>query len=67
MPMYEYKCEQCGTVFELLQKFSDTPLKVHEGCGGAVERLISASSFQLKGSGFFITDYGHKHTSRAIG
>ncbi|MCX6620237.1 MAG: zinc ribbon domain-containing protein [Acidobacteria bacterium] len=63
MPMYEYKCAQCGGVFELIQKFADEPLKVHEGCGGAVERLISAPAFQFKGTGWYVTDYAKKNGS----
>jgi putative FmdB family regulatory protein len=57
MPLYEYKCSKCGSVYEVLQKFSDAPLTVHEGCGGDVERLISAPGLQFKGSGWYITDY----------
>ena len=57
MPLYEYRCSKCNRVFEALQKFSDAPLEVHEDCGGPVERLISAPSFQFKGSGWYITDY----------
>jgi len=57
MPLYEYQCSKCGNVFEKLQKFSDEPLTVHEGCGGEVVRLISRSAFQLKGSGWYVTDY----------
>jgi putative FmdB family regulatory protein len=57
MPLYEYKCNKCGAVFEKLQKFSDEPLKTHGGCGGPVERLLSPPAFQFKGSGFYITDY----------
>lgn len=57
MPMYEYECAKCHTVFEALQKFSDEPLKKHEGCGGKVKRLLSTPSFHFKGSGFYITDY----------
>lgn len=57
MPIYEYKCKGCGEVFEVRQKFSDEPVAVHEKCGGAVQRLISASSFQFKGSGWYATDY----------
>ena len=57
MPIYEYRCEKCGKVFEVLQKFSDDPLKTHEACGGEVEKLISQSAFQLKGSGWYVTDY----------
>jgi len=57
MPIYEYQCEGCGDVFEIIQKFSDEPLKVHEKCGAPVHRLVSASALQFKGSGWYITDY----------
>jgi putative FmdB family regulatory protein len=57
MPLYEYSCDRCGKTFEVMQKFSDQPLTTHEGCGGAVERLISPSAFQFKGSGWYVTDY----------
>ena len=57
MPTYEYKCADCGSVFEVRQKFSDEPLTVHENCGGPVHRLLSAPAFQLKGSGWYATDY----------
>ena len=57
MPMYEYQCSKCGTIFEKLQKFSDEPLATHEGCGGAVEKLLSAPAFQFKGTGWYVTDY----------
>lgn len=57
MPLYEYRCEKCGKRFEVMQKFSDTPLTVHEKCGGQVERLISAPALQFKGSGWYVTDY----------
>jgi len=57
MPLYEYRCKQCDRVFEVMQKFSDAPLTVHEECGGEVERLISAPAFQFKGTGWYITDY----------
>jgi putative FmdB family regulatory protein len=58
MPMYEYKCAKCGGVFELIQKFSDEPLHEHPGCGGAVEKLVSAAALQFKGSGWYVNDYG---------
>lgn len=58
MPLYEYQCEGCGAVFEVMQKFADEPLKVHEACGGHVHRLLSAPALQFKGSGWYITDYG---------
>ena len=58
MALYDYKCRKCGTVFEVRQKFSDEPLKVHEECGGDVDRLLSAPALQFKGSGWYVTDYG---------
>jgi putative FmdB family regulatory protein len=61
MPLYEYKCRRCGETFEVLQRFSDQPLKEHKACGGVVDRLISPSAFQFKGSGFYITDYAKGH------
>ena len=57
MPIYEYKCDNCGDVFEVRQKFADEPLTVHEKCGGKVERLISVPSLQFKGTGWYVTDY----------
>lgn len=57
MPLYEYKCDKCGNLFEVMQKFSDEPLKTHQDCGGAVHRLLSAPALQFKGSGWYITDY----------
>ena len=57
MPLYEYQCSKCDKIFEVIEKFSDKPLTVHEGCGGKVVRLLSAPSFQLKGSGWYATDY----------
>ena len=60
MPLYEYKCTKCGEVFEALQKFSDKPLARCKLCKGKVERLISNSTFHLKGSGWYVTDYARK-------
>lgn len=57
MPTYEYKCDSCGQVFEVRQRFDDTPLVEHEGCGGAVRRLLSAPALQFKGSGWYVNDY----------
>jgi len=57
MPLYDYRCHQCGETFEVMQKFSDEPLKTHEVCGGNVERLISAPALQFKGTGWYVTDY----------
>jgi putative FmdB family regulatory protein len=63
MPMYEYRCAKCGEVFELIQKFSDEPLHEHPGCGGAVEKLLSAAALQFKGSGWYVNDYGRNGSS----
>jgi putative FmdB family regulatory protein len=63
MPLYEYKCESCGDVFEVMQKFSDEPLQEHPGCGGAVHRLLSAPALQFKGSGWYVTDYAKGNSS----
>ncbi len=57
MPLYEYKCEGCGRVFEVRQKFADAPLTQDEKCGGPVHRLLSAPALQFKGSGWYVTDY----------
>lgn len=63
MPIYEYKCEGCGDVFEVIQKFADEPLAVHDKCGGHVHRLMSAPSFQFKGTGWYVTDYAKGNAS----
>jgi putative FmdB family regulatory protein len=61
MPLYEYKCDQCGQVFEVIQKFSDSPLATHPACGGHVDRLLSAPAFHFKGTGWYATDYAKKN------
>jgi putative FmdB family regulatory protein len=63
LPIYEYKCEGCGEVFEVIQKFADEPVVVHEKCGAHVHRLMSAPSFQFKGTGWYVTDYAKGGTS----
>ena len=64
MPLYEYRCEACGSTFEKIQKFSDAPLEVCEVCGkGPVRKLISSPAIQFKGSGWYITDYAKKSSS----
>jgi putative FmdB family regulatory protein len=63
LPIYEYKCEGCGEVFEVIQKFADEPVAVHEKCGAHVHRLMSAPSFQFKGTGWYVTDYAKGGTS----
>lgn len=65
MPLYEYRCERCGDVFEAMQKFSDAPLTVHDNCGGRVERLLSAPALRFKGSGWYVTDYARKSNGKS--
>ena len=60
MPLYEYQCKKCGHRLEKIQKFSDKPLTKCPECGGALEKLISQSSVQFKGSGWYVSDYGRK-------
>ena len=59
MPIYEYKCAKCGVV-EVMQGIKEAPLKKCPNCKSKVERMISASSFVLKGTGWYATDYGKK-------
>jgi putative FmdB family regulatory protein len=60
MPIYEYACKKCGKTIEVIQKFSDPILRKHQGCGGSLTKLISTASFQLKGTGWYVTDYARK-------
>jgi putative FmdB family regulatory protein len=62
MPIYEYQCGKCGT-FEATQRITDKPLAKCPTCRAKVKRLISNTSFQLKGSGWYITDYARKDKS----
>jgi len=57
MPVYEYACADCGKHFEELQKVSDKPLKTCKNCGGKLQRLISQTSFSLKGGGWYKDGY----------
>jgi len=63
MPLYEYDCPQCGR-FEVLQRLSDRPLEKHE-CGKKVKKVMSASAFSFKGSGFYVNDYKGKAKTEA--
>lgn len=60
MPIYEYKCKDCGTHFEKRQSVSDAPLKVCENCQGELEKQWSLSGFSFKGDGWYVTDYSKK-------
>ncbi len=57
MPIYEYECDNCGKQSEVIQKFNDEPLISCPECGGHLHKLISHSSFVLKGTGWYVTDY----------
>ncbi len=61
MPLYEYRCDACGHLFEQIQKFSDPPVDVCPKCGERqVEKLLSSPAIQFKGSGWYINDYARK-------
>ena len=62
MPLYEYECDACAHRFEIIRKFSDPPVALCPKCGGQVHKLQSAPAFHLKGSGWYITDYGRKES-----
>ena len=57
MPIYEYACQKCGEHLEVMQKMSDKPLTRCPKCRGKLEKMLSQTSFQLKGSGWYATDY----------
>jgi len=59
MPNYEYECQNCGRI-ELIQKITASPLKKCPRCGGKLKKLVSQTSFHLKGSGWYATDYAKK-------
>ena len=60
MPLYDYKCEKCGYIFEVQQRITEEPLKHCPKCKGHIKRLISPAGIIFKGSGFHVTDYGKK-------
>ncbi len=60
MPLYEYRCKSCRHQFEVIQKFSDDPVRVCPKCGLEVEQLLCAPNVQFKGSGWYVTDYARK-------
>jgi putative FmdB family regulatory protein len=65
MPIYEYECTKCGEVEEIFQKFSAKPLKKCRHCSGRLNKLISQSTFHLKGTGWYVTDYANKSKTNA--
>ena len=65
MPLYEYRCQACDRVVEVLQKISDPPRRKCGECGGRLEKLVSQSGFVLKGAGWYVHEYGRKGKSDA--
>jgi len=63
MPIYEYECTKCGKIEEVLQRFSDKPLTKCRSCAGRLHKLVSQSTFHLKGNGWYATDYANKSAS----
>jgi putative FmdB family regulatory protein len=64
VPMYEYRCKQCGHQFEKIQSFSAAELTECPVCKGELERLISAPAIQFKGAGWYVNDYAGKGGSK---
>ncbi|MDR1297043.1 MAG: zinc ribbon domain-containing protein [Deltaproteobacteria bacterium] len=64
MPIYEYECQKCHRVTEALRKFTDGPLTECPHCGGRMDKLMSMNSFQLKGGGWYVTDYARKNDNK---
>jgi len=65
MPIYEYRCKNCGKEFEVLQKVDDPPVVTCKYCQGEASRIISLTNFQLKGTGWYATDYKDKGKKEA--
>jgi putative FmdB family regulatory protein len=65
MPIYEYECTKCGEVEEVFQKFSEKPKTKCHHCSGKLHKLISQSTFHLKGTGWYVTDYASKSKNTA--
>jgi len=63
MPIYEYECTKCGAMEEIFQKLSEKPRLKCKHCSGKLHKLISQSSFHLKGTGWYVTDYANKPSS----
>ena len=68
MPIYEYRCEECGAEKEILQRITDAPLSICPECGKpAMKKLVSAAGFQLKGTGWYVTDFRDQGTKPKSG
>jgi putative FmdB family regulatory protein len=67
VPIYEYRCDECGDSFEILQRMADDPLVACEKCGGTLRKVLHPVAIHFKGSGFYTTDYGKGSGRRAGG
>ena len=67
MPIYEYQCDSCSRRFEVMQRMTEPLIATCEACGGRVRRLISQTSFVLKGTGWYVTDYPSESRKKAMG
>jgi putative FmdB family regulatory protein len=65
LPLYEYRCKNCGHIFEKIQSFSAPEEKECPVCKGEVERLISAPAIQFKGAGWYVNDYAGKSRAKS--
>jgi len=66
MPVYEYECTKCDDRFEVMQKITDDPLTTCSHCGGELRKLITNTSFVLKGTGWYVTDYPSPERKKAM-
>jgi len=58
VPIYEYRCDECGDSFDVMQRMSDDPLVTCTKCGGTLRKVLHPVAIHFKGSGFYTTDYG---------
>jgi len=62
MPIYEFRCKKCGSQIEVIQKMTDKAPARCKKCGGRLEKMISQTTFQFKGEGWYVTDYARKNS-----
>ena len=66
MPIYEYRCTECGHIFDVNQRMSDDPVTECEECSGLVQRVLYAPAIHFKGTGFHNTDYGTRKRPKEV-
>ena len=67
MPIYEYRCDECGDSFDVLQRMIDDPLVTCKKCGGTLRKVLHPVAIHFKGKGFYNTDYGRAKTAKSDG